>query len=62
MKAIVNEEICIGCNLCVEICPEVFEMTDQMIARVILDPLSSEVLVCAQDAMESCPVSAITLE
>jgi ferredoxin len=26
MKAIVDKDLCIGCGLCVDVCPEVFEM------------------------------------
>ncbi len=28
MKAIVNQDECTGCELCVQTCPEVFEMAD----------------------------------
>lgn len=62
MKAIVNEDLCIGCGLCAEICPEVFEMTDEMMAKVIVDEVSAEQADSAENAMNSCPVSAITLE
>lgn len=62
MKAIVNEDLCIGCGLCAEICPEVFEMNDDMIAVVIVDEVPSELEDSAREAAESCPVEAITLE
>ena len=28
MKAYVDDETCIGCGTCPEVCPEVFHMTD----------------------------------
>lgn len=62
MKAIINEDLCIGCGLCAEICPEVFEMNDDMIAVVIVDEVPSELEDSAREAAESCPVEAITLE
>lgn len=62
MKAIVDEDLCIGCGLCAEICPEVFEMSDDMIAKVIVDIISEELQESAKDATESCPVDAIRLE
>jgi len=62
MKAIVNEDLCIGCGLCAEICPDVFEMTDEMIAKVIVDEVPAEQVDSAENAMNSCPVSAITME
>jgi ferredoxin len=61
MKAKVMEELCIGCGLCASICPEVFEMRDDMIAKVIVDQVPAAAEPAAQDAASSCPVEAIVL-
>lgn len=34
MKAFVDQDVCTGCELCVDTCPEVFEMNDNSIAQV----------------------------
>ena len=39
MKATVDRDSCIGCELCASICPEVFEIDDEQIAIVIADPI-----------------------
>lgn len=61
MKAIV-EDGCIGCGLCANTCPEVFEMQDDDLAHVIVDEVPEEVFEAAQEARDGCPVSVITLE
>lgn len=61
MKAQVDRDLCIGCGLCAEICPAVFEMGDDMIAKVIVDEVPEEAADQARDAAASCPVSAISL-
>lgn len=62
LKAKVNRDDCIGCELCTQICPEVFQMDDEQIATVIADPVPAAVEDTAKDAEDSCPTSAITIE
>ncbi|NLI90559.1 MAG: ferredoxin [Epulopiscium sp.] len=62
MKAYVDKETCIGCELCPEICPEIFFMEDDGLANAKDVEISDDLLDSAQEAEESCPVDAITVE
>lgn len=56
MKTLVNED-CIGCGMCVEVCPEVFEIGADGLSHVVGDPD-----MCADKVLEAtaiCPVNAI---
>ena len=61
MKAIVDEETCIGCGLCAETCPEVFEMNDDK-AHVKVDEVPAGIVESCKEAAENCPVEAIQIE
>ncbi len=61
MKAKVDQELCTGCGLCPDICPQVFEM-DGDTAAVKADPVPPDAEDDAREAAESCPVEAISLE
>ncbi len=61
MRVVVDEETCIGCGLCSETCPEVFEMNNDK-ARVIVDEVPEEVMESCKEAVENCPVEAIEME
>ena len=58
MKYVVNDN-CIGCGLCAGICPEVFSMTDDGVAAAIKSEVPDAVQGSAEEAKDSCPVSAI---
>jgi ferredoxin len=60
MKARVTED-CIACSRCVEICPEVFEMGEDM-AHVKVDEVPKEYEDAVQEAADECPTSAIVIE
>lgn len=62
MKAIVDRNTCIGCGLCAEICPAVFELDAESLAFTKVDEIPAEEESAARDAAESCPVNAIAIE
>ena len=62
MKAFVDRDSCIGCEACVGICPEVFSMDDEGISVAIDGEIAADLVESAEEAMECCPVSAITVE
>ena len=62
MKAIVDEDLCLGCGICVDVCPEVFEMGEGDKAKVKVSPVPPEKESSCRDAAEQCPESAIKIE
>jgi ferredoxin len=62
MKAYVNKDTCIGCELCVSICPEVFMMYNNIAAEAIDEELDSSVVEDVKEAKLQCPVDAISIE
>ena len=55
------EDTCTACGLCVDTCPEVFELGEDM-AQVIVDEVPEEYEDAVQEAAEECPVEAIIVE
>jgi len=54
----VDKDLCVGCGLCTQVCADVFEMTADGKAGIIDGAdLSAD---CVQDAVDQCPVGAIT--
>mgnify|MGYP000944426620 CR=1 FL=1 len=62
MQASIDRDGCISCGLCAATCPEVFQMADDGIAEVYVDPVPTEAEASAQDARDGCPVAVINLE
>ena len=54
----VDREECVGCCRCVDFAPSIFEM-DGGLAKVKVQPTEDE-LADANNAIENCPVEAIS--
>ncbi len=61
MKVKIDPELCVGCSLCVNTCPDVFEMKEDK-AIVKTEVVSSENEECARQSKDECPVEAIIIE
>jgi ferredoxin len=55
------EDTCTACGLCVDTCPDVFDMGDEM-AIVIVDEVPEDFEDAVQQAADECPVEAITVD
>lgn len=55
------ENSCTACGLCVETCPEVFQIGGQ-IAEVTADEVPPQFEDAVQQAADECPVEAIEVE
>ena len=63
MKATVKTDVCIGCGLCVDTCPEVFVMDNETnVAKAKVDRVSAELKEKCSEAAKNCPVEAIIVE
>jgi ferredoxin len=64
MKVQIDEDLCVGDGTCVEICPEIFEMEDD-VAVIKIDEeeeVPKKLEAACREAVESCPVEAIIIE
>jgi len=58
-KVTVDKDACVGCGLCVNNCPDCFQMNDEGIAVVKASTCANCNL---EEIAEQCPVNAISVE
>jgi len=59
-KVTVDQETCIGCGNCQDVCPDVFIVEDDEKSHLKKGaPLDKE---CIEEAAQNCPVNAITVQ
>jgi ferredoxin len=62
VKASVDQETCIGCGICVNLCPGVFEFNEKGLAFAKAEAVPEVSIECAGTASEQCPVNAIEIK
>ncbi|MFW6375925.1 MAG: ferredoxin [Thermoplasmatota archaeon] len=69
VKVTIDQDACIACGMCYNICPEVYEDDGSGTAQLVEEYREtvdegyvSDNIDCTQDGADSCPVDAIQLE
>ena len=58
-KIDIDDSLCTGCGLCASNCPDIFEIGDDNVARV----MAAKSITCdVKDVAEQCPVNAISVQ
>ncbi|MFT5702400.1 MAG: ferredoxin [Desulforhopalus sp.] len=60
-QVVIDQEECIGCEACVEVCPSVFAFNDDEGKAYVLDGADAG-SDCVDEAIASCPAECITNE
>lgn len=60
MRAKVDADVCTGCELCTQTCPEIFFMNGDVAEAKNID-VSPEIEDACKQAAEECPVEAISI-
>ncbi len=61
MKAKIDANICTGCEFCIGVCPDVFELDGDTV-KIKKQPADESVEETCREARDGCPVEAITIE
>lgn len=63
MKVSIDQDLCIACEACPALCPDLFAMYPNCdFAYALVEEVPEGLEDCAQEAARSCPVQAIIIE
>ena len=62
MKVFVDTNICGSTGLCVDTCPDIFELNEDSIAIVKIDEVPIARQPDCREAADNCPTNAIIIE
>jgi ferredoxin len=71
MKVHIDREGCIGCGVCVVLCPEVFKLIEDGKSSIVEKhrkgslgegEVGSDLIACVESAKDACPVCVIKTE
>ncbi len=60
-QVVIDEEECIGCESCVELCPSVFAWDEDSEKALVIDGADANA-DCLEEAIASCPAECIEVE
>lgn len=58
MAIVIDDDACMGCESCVEICPDVFEMNADGDKAVVINDSSED--DCVDEAIDACPAECLS--
>lgn len=61
MDITVDTDLCMRSGTCVAVAPRAFDQDADGVSRVIGEPVSVDKQVAAREAVDSCPVAAISV-
>ena len=62
MQVRVDDSLCTSCEVCVDTCPDVFEMGDEDVVTVKVATIPEDLEDDVQESADSCPCEAILID
>ena len=62
LKASVDKNTCIGCGICIDICPNIFEFDPQGLSEATVALIEPSLGNCVKNAADACPTHAIDVK